>query len=137
MRLTVTTPLDIVVDEEGVTSLRAEDASGGFGIRPGHADFLTTLTVSVISWTAADGARRHCAVKGGALTVEGGQTVAVSTRAAITGDLPHLAETVLAQFRAEEDAERTEHVEATRLHLQAIRQIVATLGGAAPMESLQ
>ena len=32
MRLRIVTPLEIVVDEQGVTSLRAEDASGGFGI---------------------------------------------------------------------------------------------------------
>ena len=131
MRLTVTTPLDLVVEAEGVTALRAEDASGGFGIWPGHADFLTTLAVSVLAWTGADGSRRHCAVNGGVLTVTGGDTVAVSTRAAVTGELPALAETVLARFRAEDDAARTEQVEATRLHLQAIRQLVAALDGQA------
>ena len=50
----VTTPLAVTVDETGVTSIRAEDASGGFGILPGHADFLTVLDASVVRWHGAD-----------------------------------------------------------------------------------
>ena len=57
MRLRIITPLAVVVDEDGVLALRAEDATGGFGILPGHADFLTSLAISVVSWTGADGMR--------------------------------------------------------------------------------
>ncbi len=135
MRLTIATPLELVVAEDDVGMVRAEDASGGFGIWPGHADFLTALAVSVLSWTGSDGARRHCAVKGGVLAVTGGRTVAVATRAAMTGELPALAETVLARFRAEDEAARTEQADATRLHLQAIRQIAASLEGRTGLET--
>ncbi len=48
MRLRIITPLAVVVDEDGVLALRAEDASGSFGILPGHADFLTSLAISVV-----------------------------------------------------------------------------------------
>jgi F-type H+-transporting ATPase subunit epsilon len=41
MRLRIITPLSIIIDTNSVLSLRAEDGSGGFGIMPGHADFLT------------------------------------------------------------------------------------------------
>ena len=34
MRLRIITPLSVVVDEDGVLALRAEDASGSFGILP-------------------------------------------------------------------------------------------------------
>ena len=45
MRLRIVTPLSVVVDEDA-DSLRAQDASGSFGIRSGHAPFLTALAVS-------------------------------------------------------------------------------------------
>jgi F-type H+-transporting ATPase subunit epsilon len=55
MGLRIMTPLAIVVDEPA-TSLRGLDASGSFGIFTGHADFLTRLAVSVVTWTAPEGA---------------------------------------------------------------------------------
>jgi F-type H+-transporting ATPase subunit epsilon len=54
MRLRIVTPLSVVVDEDA-DSLRAEDASGSFGIRPGHAPFLTALAISIVSWKTASG----------------------------------------------------------------------------------
>lgn len=126
MPLRIITPLSVVVDEPA-TDLRAADASGSFGILPGHADFLTRLAVSVVSWTTAEGASRFCAVRGGALTVRAGH-VAIATREAVTGDdLATLDRDVLARFRAEMDEERVEHVETTRLHLTAMRQMLARL----------
>ncbi len=136
MRLRIVTPLQIVVDEDRIEALRAEDASGAFGVLPGHADFLTSLSVSVVSWTRAGGARRHCAVRGGVLSVTGGRDVAVASREAIAGDdFARLDQTVLERFRAESESERQEHVESTRLQLVAIRQIMRRLrpdGGGAP-----
>ena len=60
MKLTVTTPLAIVVEADDVVHLRAEDETGAFGILPGHADFLTALAVSVVSWRDASGTEDHC-----------------------------------------------------------------------------
>ncbi len=45
MRLTVTTPLEMVVDARDVAHIRAEDSSGAFGILTGHADYITALEV--------------------------------------------------------------------------------------------
>ncbi|MCD1618056.1 F0F1 ATP synthase subunit epsilon [Salipiger manganoxidans] len=122
----ILTPLAIIVDQP-VRSLRAMDASGSFGILPGHADFLTRLAVSVVSWTTPEGGARFCAVRGGALTVRAGN-VAIATREAVTGDdLATLDREVLARFRAELDEERIEHVETTRLQLTAMRRMLARL----------
>jgi F-type H+-transporting ATPase subunit epsilon len=127
LTLRIVTPLSIVVDE-AVASVRAEDASGGFGILAGHADFLTGLTISVVSWRGGDGTQRYCAVRGGVLTVNGGKTVAIATREAVTGDdLVTLDQAVLARFRSDIDQERTEHVESTRLQLSAVRRLVGRL----------
>jgi F-type H+-transporting ATPase subunit epsilon len=128
MRLRIITPLAVVVDEDGVLSLRAEDASGGFGILPGHANFLTSVAICVVSWTSGDGARRYCAVRRGVLSAAAGREIAIATREAIPGDdLATLGETVLGRFRADMEMERTEHVESTRLQLNAIRQIMRHL----------
>ena len=53
LHLTVTTPMEVLVDATGVRSVRAEDASGAFGILPGRADFLTSLPASVLRWRDA------------------------------------------------------------------------------------
>jgi F-type H+-transporting ATPase subunit epsilon len=128
LRLRIVTPLSVVIDEDGVLALRAEDATGSFGILPHHADFLTSLVISVVSWESNDGTRHHCAVRRGVLSVRGGQDIAVATREAVPGDdLATLDETVLARFRTDIENERTEHVENTRLQLNAIRQIMSHL----------
>jgi F-type H+-transporting ATPase subunit epsilon len=128
MRLRITTPLAVVVDEDGVLALRAEDASGSFGTLPGHADLLTSLAISVVSWESADGARHYCAVRRGVFSVTAGKEIAIATREAITGDdLATLDQVVLGRFRADIETERAEHVESTRLQLNAIRQIVLHL----------
>jgi F-type H+-transporting ATPase subunit epsilon len=72
MRLLITTPTAVAVDDTNVVALRAEDESGSFGILNGHADFLTALTVSVVSWHHADDRPWFCAVRYGVLSVTKG-----------------------------------------------------------------
>jgi F-type H+-transporting ATPase subunit epsilon len=128
MKLRITTPLAVVVDVDDVRSLRAEDPTGSFGILPGHADFLTGLTIGVVGWRGADGVPHYCAVRRGMLSVAGGQDIAIATREAVVGDdLATLDETVLARFRADTETERAERVDTVRLQLNAIRQIVSHL----------
>lgn len=128
MRLLITDPTTVVADHADVTSLRAGDESGSFGILAGHADLLTVLTISVVSWRHADGRARYCAVRRGVLSVQGGNQIAIATREAQLGsDLDVLEASVLARFRAEADAERSGRIAAMRLHMQAIRRIVEAL----------
>jgi len=130
MMLIVTTPFSAAVEVDGVQHLRAEDASGAFGILPGHADFLTALSVSVIRWRDNRGNEHYVAVRGGVLEVRGGDVIAIATPEAVTGDDLHRLETeALARFRralAEEQAARTD---AQRLYLAALRQIIRYVRG--------
>ncbi len=129
MRLRITAPTAIVVDCD-VVSVRAEDASGSFGILNGHADFLTVLEVSVVSWRSADGKSGYCAVRNGILTVSGGKDVAVATREAHVGDdLEQLEAVVLAGYREHREAERTSRTASAKLRMQAIRHMVEALQG--------
>jgi F-type H+-transporting ATPase subunit epsilon len=128
MRLLITTPTAVVVDDPDVVAVRAEDETGSFGILDRHADFLTVLTVSVVAWHHADGRRRYCAVRRGVLRVDGGSEVAVATREAIVGDdLDRLEQEVLTQLRSALDAERTARTEGMQLQMKAIRQIIRYL----------
>jgi F-type H+-transporting ATPase subunit epsilon len=128
MRLLITTPTAVVVNEPDVVSVRAEDESGSFGILDRHANFLTVLTVSVVAWHHADGRQRYCAVRRGVLRVENGSEVAVATREAIVGDnLDHLEQVVLAQLRSALDTERAARTESLQLQMKAIRQIIRYL----------
>jgi F-type H+-transporting ATPase subunit epsilon len=128
MRLLITTPTAVVIDDPDVVAVRAEDESGSFGILNGHADFLTALAVSVVSWHRADGRQRFCAVRRGVLSASNGNEVALATREAIPGDdLDHLEHVVLAQFRDTLEAERTARTESLRLQMKAIRQILRYL----------
>ena len=128
MRLRIITPLAVLADEQNVTALRADDASGSFGIMPGHTDFLTSLSVSAVRWTTEDGNRRYCAVRRGVMTVTAGKDIAIVTREAVLGDdLATLDQTVLVRFHADIETERSERVDSTRLQLSAIRQMITHL----------
>jgi F-type H+-transporting ATPase subunit epsilon len=124
MKLTVTTPLAIVTEADNVAHVRAEDETGAFGILRGHADFLTALGVSVVTWRDQNSAEHHLAVRGGMLEVAHGQTITIATREAVADDDLHRLETeVLATFRRRMEEETTARTDAQRLYLAAIRQI--------------
>jgi F-type H+-transporting ATPase subunit epsilon len=128
MRLLITIPTAVVIDDPNVVAVRAEDESGSFGILNGHADFLTALTVSVVSWHHSDDRQRFCAVRRGVLSVSNGSEVAIATREALAGDdLDHLEQVVLTEFRESLEAERSARTESLQLQMKAIRQIVRYL----------
>ena len=128
MRLLITDPTAVIADHADIESVRAEDDSGSFGVLDGHADLLTVLAVSVLSWRHRGGRAGFCAVRRGVLRVHGGRQVSVATRQAQPGDdLETLEREVLHRFRAEIDAERSGRVAALRLQAQAVRRIVEAL----------
>jgi F-type H+-transporting ATPase subunit epsilon len=133
MRLLVTTPVSVVVDADTVGYVRAEDETGAFGVLPGHADFITVLAISVITWRNHTGDLHHIAVRGGVLTVRDGDFVEVATADAVGEDtLRQLGEAVLTRFREEATAEEEARISVTRLQLATIRTLEqrrATRGG--------
>ncbi|MEO5375711.1 MAG: F0F1 ATP synthase subunit epsilon [Alphaproteobacteria bacterium] len=124
MRLVITTPTAVVAEIDPVAHVRAADASGAFGILPGHADLLTVLALSVVSWRTPDGREGHAAVRGGVLTVKGGNVVRIATREAVAGDdLATLEGRVLASLRAADEEERRQRSDSARLEAAAIHRI--------------
>ena len=128
LHLTIATPETTVVDAAEVQAVRAADESGGFGILPGHADLLTVLPPTVVRWHATDGTAGYCAVRGGVLTVTGGNRIAIACRQAQRGaQLADLEAEILTAREAEEDTDRQTRVAQMKLHARAIRQLMRHL----------
>jgi F-type H+-transporting ATPase subunit epsilon len=128
LHLTIATPAVVLVDSDDVASVRAEDASGSFGILPSHADLLTMLTPSVVRWRTAAGHTGFCAVKGGVLTVSQGRRVAIACREGVVDDSLQTLEDRVRVIRAEQvEADRRARVAQVQLHTRAVRQLVRYL----------
>lgn len=123
MRLLVVTPEAVVVDRD-VVHVRAEDASGAFGVLDRHADLLTALTVSVLVYRDAQAAEYFVAVRGGILSVSGGRRIDVLTREAVTGaDLDLLKRDVLTRFSKGLTAEEQGRHDLGRLEGALLRKV--------------
>lgn len=128
LHLVITTPSAVLADASDVGSLRAEDASGGFGILPGHADLLTVLPASVIRWRDLKGKMHFCAVSGGIVTVSGGREVSIACRQGTLGDdLTKLEDDVKRMRSKLADVDRCSRVEQARMHANAVRQLMKYL----------
>jgi F-type H+-transporting ATPase subunit epsilon len=124
MKLIVTTPTEVAVDEDNVRYVRAEDSTGAFGIEPRHADFLTTLAICVMRWRDGQNTERYVAVRGGVLRVRDGNAVEVATReAVVSGELATLRGQVLGEIIRSAQVEQSARSGALRLEHAAIRQI--------------
>lgn len=123
--LSITEPLNTLVDAVPVQSVRAEDASGSFGILLGRSDFLTVLPPSVVRWRAKDGRQGFCALRSGLLRITGGTRVDVACRQGVLGDdLPTLLAHVQEMRLQEADAARRARTEEMRLHTQTLRRLM-------------
>lgn len=130
MKLTVSTPFAVALEAADIRHLRAEDATGAFGILPGHADFLTALSPSVIRWRDNRRQEHYIAVRGGVLEVCGGEAIAIATPEAVAGDdLGRLEAEALARFRQQVADEQAARTDAQRLYLAALRQIIRYVRG--------
>lgn len=127
MRLLVTTPTAVVEDVTDLTHLRAEDATGAFGILPGHADFVAVLPVSVVTWSG-DGREAFVLIRGGVLRVSGGDLIEIAARGAWREDqLEELGPSALEDLQRADETEDVTRTADTRLHLAAMRQIERVL----------
>jgi len=123
MRLTILTPQSVLVDEP-VRHVRAEDASGAFGILHGHADMLTALDVSVLVYRDVRENEHFVAVRAGLLAVRGRNHVEVTTREAVANDdLALLERDVLERFRRTDTLEAKAHRGLARLEGTLLRRL--------------
>ncbi len=130
MRLLVATPTSVIEDLDGIAHLRAEDETGAFGILPGHADFVTVLPVSVVTWRGEDGREGFVVVRGGVLTMREGALVEIAARGALSGaELATLGKDALQTLEQADEEEIGTRTAESRLHFAAMRQIERVLSG--------
>lgn len=123
MKLIVATPGSVIVDMDDLRAVRAEDETGLFSIHPGHAEFITVLSISTVRWTDRTGKNRQIAVRGGILTVKG-DVVEIATAQAIgESTLDKLGPAVLDQLRQSADSERAERISTAALELAVFRHV--------------
>jgi F-type H+-transporting ATPase subunit epsilon len=114
----------VLVDAQGVRSVRAEDATGGFGLWPGHEDLLAVLSVGLLSWRDAQDAWHWCALRGGVLTLQRGVELQIASREAVLGDDPEQLEgTVLELLRQRQQTEDDARRESHQIEVQLLRQL--------------
>jgi F-type H+-transporting ATPase subunit epsilon len=123
MRFTLITPGRVLADEPAAAAVRAEDASGQFGIWPHHADFLTTLAVAVLSWRDQAGTTRFAALRGGVLMVASGDVRVATPEAVLADDLAQLAAGTLARLASDQAAERRARQVASRCEQQVLAEL--------------
>jgi F-type H+-transporting ATPase subunit epsilon len=128
LHLVLATPQQVVLDLDDVDSVRGEDASGSFGILPGHADLVTVLVPTVLRWQRAGGEKGFCALRGGVLRMSDGKELHVACRGAVRGDDLDTLETTVRAARADQaDADRRARVEQMQLHARAVRTLLRYL----------
>jgi F-type H+-transporting ATPase subunit epsilon len=133
IHLVLTSLGSVIVDADDIRSVRAEDASGGFGLWPGHADFLTVLRVSVLSWRDAAGTWHHCALRRGVLSLRGGCELSIATREAVAGDdLEQLEALVRGRLAERQQAEDTARREERQLAVRAMRELLRPMRAPSP-----
>ena len=133
MRLLITTPAEVVIDQADVVSVKADDFSGSFGLQPGHCEFMTALTVSVLAFRTKEDKTRYVAVRGGVLNMRAGTSCEIATREAVVGDdLAALRSHVLRQMVDHADREAEARTQTMKLQLSVMRQLNAYLRGERP-----
>jgi F-type H+-transporting ATPase subunit epsilon len=128
LRLLLTTPQQVVLDLDDVVAMRGEDASGSFGILPGHADLITVLVPTVLRWERAGGDKGYCALRGGVLRMSGYRELHLACRGVVRGDQLDTLEATVQAARADQiDADRRARVEQMQLHARAVRTMLRYL----------
>jgi F-type H+-transporting ATPase subunit epsilon len=118
---------DHPVVRDRIVSVQAADASGRFGLRSGHEDFITVLVPCVVRYQLEDGAERFAAVDGGVLLLEA-ERISIATRDAVVaehlGQVADAAAAMLAARREKEQAARSGFAELEITLLRELRKAV-------------
>lgn len=97
-----------------VIAVQAGDASGRFGLLPGHEDFLTVLQPCVLHYRTEDERERYAAVDGGILMLKQGRITLATNDAVLADELEQVAGAaagMLETRRAEEKSARAAFAE--------------------------
>jgi F-type H+-transporting ATPase subunit epsilon len=131
LTLEILVPDGLVVRTEAI-AVRAVDATGSFGLLPGHEDFCASLVPSILIYRDIQGrvpsGYRYVAVDGGVLVLEDDR-VSVVTRDAVPSDnMDSVAEAVASMLRSRRQQEQ-EASRAFRTLVGELLEQLPLLGG--------
>lgn len=118
---------DAVVLDTRVTGVQAADATGRFGLRPGHERFVAVLAPALLVYTDEAGRERYAAVDGGVLVLEGDRVSVVTREAVLADRLEDVAETAAAILDTRRRQEEHARSEFDELQTALVKQL-ARLG---------
>lgn len=114
---------DGVVLQTRIRGLQATDASGRFGIWPGHEALVTVLEPCILMYRDESDRERFAAVDGGILVLEDG-VVSIACREAVVAErLEDVADRASAMLSQRRLLERTARGEFTELQTTLMRQL--------------
>jgi F-type H+-transporting ATPase subunit epsilon len=122
LELEILAPGQVILETRAV-SVQAADATGRFGLRSGHEDFLTVLVPCVVRYRMENGQERYAAVDGGVLLLEGGR-VAIVTRDAVVSDrLDQVADAAAAMLALRKEREQAARSGFAELETSLVREL--------------
>ena len=114
---------DGVVLKSRIQGLQAGDASGRFGLLPGHEPFVTVLEPGLVSFRDDQGCERFAAVDGGVLVLKDNQ-VSIACREAVVADrLEDVAGRAAAMIEERRLNEQTARADFAELQSTLLRQL--------------
>lgn len=112
-----------VVVHELVVSVQGADASGRFGIRVGHEDFMTVLVPCVLVIRDEHERDSCAAVDGGVLLLEDGRISIVTSDAAVAARLDEVANRAAEMLAARKEKEKTARSGFAELETSLMREL--------------
>ncbi|ACS80293.1 hypothetical protein [Maridesulfovibrio salexigens] len=121
MRLKILIPAGLFLDRL-VDKVLAESTKGGFCLLPNHIDTASALAPGILTYEV-EGQAHHLAVNGGVL-VKKGDSVRVSSRAAVAGELGELEAEVLRMQDEASEAEKSARSAVAKLEAGFVRTLI-------------
>jgi F-type H+-transporting ATPase subunit epsilon len=106
-----------------VVSFVGEDASGSFGLQPGHARFMTVLTFGLARFRAAQGDWQYVAMPGAVLTFTAGLLWIGTRRFLLDSDYTRVSRLLQEQLLAEEQALLETKTSLRRMEEELLRRL--------------
>lgn len=129
MRLRILSPLATILDRPDIAQVQARDDSGAFGIRTGHAPFLTALPPTVLTIQTDGGHIFYAALAGGLLRVDRDGVLISSPDAATGDDLAPLAARVAAEKAARQHRQADSHAQERKLQAALVHHLLDSVTG--------
>ena len=114
---------DSVVVRTRVRRLQASDASGRFGVLPGHEPFLTLLVPCVLCYEDEAGRERYAAADGGVMLLEQKEVSVITREAVVAERLEEVADAVAAMLEKRRLQEQTARAEFAELQTTLLREL--------------